>query len=404
MRHNVIVIGAGASGLMAAIASANKGNRVLILEHMNKPAKKILMTGNGKCNYSNINQNIECYRTKDRQFVENILKQFSQEAVTNFFESISVITKDKNGYLYPNSGQASVIVDALVKKAVNCGVKIKYNVHCNKIVKKDNKIEVRFIENETNNKYIADSVIVSTGGKTYSKTGSDGSGYSILSDIGHKIITPLPALTCLKCAGGDFKIWKGVRCDGRIKLLCDGEIIAEDKGELQLTDYGISGIPVFQVSRFASIGLNDKKNIAAIIDFMPDFSYKAINNIIRNAEEYLDIYQVLSGMFNCKLAEFILHKINISQVDKACELSNKKVTKIVDAIKSLELDIIGTGDFMQAQVCTGGISLKEVSYDMQSKIMQNVFITGELLDVDGICGGYNLQWAWSTGYIAGLNS
>lgn len=408
MSHNVIVIGGGASGMMAAIEAARKGNKVIILEHMERPGKKILMTGNGKCNYSNTVQNKECYRTGDSSFVERVLKVFGQQQTTEFFKSLSIATKDKNGYLYPYSGQASIVVDALVKKCLAMGVDIKCGIQCKRISKSPKgTIEIECKEQKGNNTtvYSADSVILSTGGRTYEKSGSDGSGYKILSELGHNIIKPLPALTALKCKDEYLKIWKGVRCDGEITLLCGEQKIACDKGELQLTDYGVSGIPVFQVSRYASRYLDNNKKITALIDFVPFYSYKELNTHIKNAEKYMDLYQVLSGVVNRKVAEVVLKKCSIPLELNVSELSNRKISLVVEMLKSMKLQVTGTGDFSQAQVCTGGVALNEINPDtMESLKCSNVFVTGELLDVDGICGGYNLQWAWSTGYIAGKNA
>lgn len=405
--NDVIVIGAGASGLMAAITAAGYGSKVTVLEHMDKPGKKILMTGNGKCNYSNTLQNIDCYRTVRPEFVKSVLNVFGQKQATEFFSSLSIVTKDKNGYLYPYSGQASIIVDALIKKCDSLKVNIIYNVHCHSIRRiSDGRFVLTCIKDSDKQiEYKSERVIVSTGGKTYEKSGSDGSGYKLLEKLGHKIIKPLPALTAIKCKDEYLKLWKGVRCDGEITLMCGNDIIVKEKGELQLTDYGISGIPVFQVSRYASRYIYNNNKVDALIDFVPFYSYKQLSEHIRNAEKYMDIYQVISGIVNRKLAQVVIRKCNILPDMHVSELSNRKISNIVETLKSMKLPITGTGDYSQAQVCTGGVAVDEINEKtMESLICNNLYITGELMDVDGICGGYNLQWAWSTGYIAGKNA
>lgn len=390
MIHEVVVAGGGASGMMAAITAAGRGKKVTILEHMDRLGKKILMTGNGRCNYSNINQNISCYRTSDKGFVEDVLNKFSQREATEFFKQNGIVTKNRNGYLYPNSGQASVINDILRIKCENLGINIMYNTECIS-VKKDNgffRLKCTNKENGRQNEIKAGSLIISTGGKSYSKTGSDGSGYTILKRLGHNIVKPLPALTSLHCSEKFFKSLKGVRCDGKVILYVEGRYAAEDKGEIQLTDYGISGIPVFQVSRYASIALDKKKKVTAVIDFLPDMEADEVKKLLQNDNSFT-LEQKLNGMINKKLSAVLL-KYNLDE--------------IIKNLKSMKVNVTATGGFEQSQVCTGGVNVNEIcSTTMESKIVKNLFITGEVIDVDGVCGGYNLQWAWSTGFIAGSN-
>lgn len=390
MIHEVVVVGGGASGMMAAITAAGRGKKVTILEHMDRLGKKILMTGNGRCNYSNTNQDISCYRTSDKKFVEDILSQFSQIETTEFFKQNGIVTKNRFGYLYPNSGQASVINDMLRFKCENLGIKILYNMECTSVKKENDCFIIKCIDkvNGRKSEIKAGSLIISTGGKSYSKTGSDGSGYAILRKLGHSIVKPLPALTPLYCSEKFFKSLKGVRCDGKVCLYVDNRFAAEDKGEIQLTDYGISGIPVFQVSRYASIALDKKKNVTAVIDFLPDMETDEIRYLINNDNSF-SLEQKLNGMINKKLTAIMI---------------KYDFKTLIKNLKSMKVNVTATGGFEQSQVCTGGVNVDEIcSNTMESKIIKNLFITGEIIDVDGICGGYNLQWAWSTGFIAGSN-
>lgn len=390
MVHEVVVAGGGASGMMAAVTAAGRGKKVTIIEHMDRLGKKILMTGNGKCNYSNTNQDIGCYRTCDKTFVKNVINNFPQEDTTAFFRENGILTKDRSGYLYPNSGQASVISEMLIRKCENLGVNILYNMECTSI-RKDKDCFIIECTNKGNGKKTkirAAAAIISTGGMAYSKTGSDGSGYGILQSLGHRIVKPLPALTSLYCSQKFFKSLKGVRCDGKVSLYADNRLMAEDRGEIQLTDYGISGIPVFQVSRYASIALDKKRKVTASIDFLPDMEEQGIRQMLKRNNSFT-LEQKLNGMVNKKLSYVLLkyHPDNI-----------------VKNLKSMTVNVVNTGNFEQSQVCTGGVAVNEIeSATMESKLVKNLFITGEVIDVDGICGGYNLQWAWSTGFTAGNN-
>lgn len=398
MIYDVIVIGGGASGMMAAITAAGRGKKAAILEHMDRLGKKILMTGNGKCNYSNTFQDVLCYRTSDTEFTKNVLKRFSQKDATEFFRRNGILTKNRNGYLYPNSGQASVINDVLRLKCENCGVNIIYNAECTEITKAGDNFRLKYVDKQSSqsNYITCHSLIISTGSKAYLKTGSDGSGYKLLSSLGHTIIKPLPALTPLYCSEKYFKSLKGVRCDGTVSLYIDNKFTAQDKGEIQLTDYGISGIPVFQVSRYASIALDKGKRVTAILDFVPDMEKDEIA-VMLNYHNSLNIGERLNGLVNKKLSAAILKNAGISP-----DAESFSTERIVKLLKSTKVNIISTGNFEQAQVCTGGAALDEIdSTTMESKIVKKLFITGEVMDTDGICGGYNLQWAWSTGYIAG---
>lgn len=405
MINDVVIIGGGASGMMAAIIAAAKNKNVTIIEHCDKPGKKILMTGNGKCNYSNTNQSKDCYRCDDTNFLNTVLSSFSQKDVTDFFRKNGIATKNRNGYLYPRSGQATVINEFLQSKCEQLHVKIICGLDCKSVKKSDTyfTIKCKYISSSEKCTITARSVIISTGGKSYPKSGSDGSGFQILAGLGHKIIKPLPALTSLYCKEKFFKSLKGVRCDAKISLYVDNKFIAADTGELQLTDYGVSGIPVFQVSRYASKALDNHKNVFAYIDYIPEYDREEIYNIL-NQNNKMNIEQKLCGLVNKKIAHVILKNAGISEKLYNSDILKKVIENIILQLKSTQITIVATGDFEHAQICCGGVSTDEIdAATMQSKLVPNLYVTGEIIDVDGICGGYNLQWAWSTGYIAGMN-
>ena len=391
MSEKVIIIGGGAAGLMAAISSAKQGANVTVLEHSERVGKKILSTGNGKCNLTNTSISKNKYYGGDKLFIENILKRFNVENTLNFFSDLGVLLKNKNGYIYPMSEQASTVLNALRFKCEELEVKFITGKECNKIEQFQNGFKVEGV------KYNA--VILATGGMSAPKTGSDGTGYSIAKRLGHTIIKPQPALVALKCEEGFYKALAGIRTTAELKLFIDDTQVADDKGELQLTSYGISGIPVFQISHFATRALNKTKNIYVYIDFLPDYSSeelidflsRSVETNIRTPEEHL------SCILNKKLASVIFKESKASKY-----MTIKDISSIVNKIKKFKTKVISSNSFENAQVTSGGISTIEIdSNTMESKLIKNLYFAGEIMDVNGICGGYNLQWAWSTGYIAG---
>lgn len=400
----IIVIGAGASGMMAAIAAARNHAQVTILEHTERFGKKILATGNGRCNITNIEQSPCCYRSDNEGFEKSILEQFDVSQTLKLFGEMGIYTKNKNGYIYPNSEQASAVLDVLGMELENLNVSVICNVNVKNIDKRNNKFCIHTdIED-----YSCDKVIIATGSKAAPKTGSDGSGYTIARTLGHTIIKPLPALVQLKGEGNYFKSLAGIRCDARLDLMIDGNKKATDKGELQLTDYGISGIPTFQISRFAVKALDVGKEVNVNIDFMPDFEMEVFRVFMKKRIENSsnkNVEQLFIGLLNKKLVPVLLKRANLSERLMCIDLKDKQIQCLIESIKNFKVKIIGFNPFDQAQVCSGGVDTRELSHTtLESRKVPGVYFVGEVVDVDGICGGYNLQWAWSSGYVAGYNS
>jgi len=400
----VLIVGGGASGLIAAITAARNGAEVTIIEQKDKLGKKILSTGNGRCNLTNEYMGLECFRGDDTSVVSKVLEQFGYKDTVSFFEDLGVIVKSRQGYIYPISDQASTILDVLCYeiKRLNVRVVLEESV---KNIKKDAD---EFWVNTNKNSYICDAVILATGGKAAPILGSDGSGYGLAKSFGHTVSDVVPALVQLVGKGNYFKQVSGVRTNATVKLFVDEECVASDTGELQLTNYGISGIPVFQVSRYAAKALHDKKTVSAEIDFLPTMSEEELKNYIsdrkkqhgeRLAEEFF------IGMLHSKLANMLLKEAYIPAHISSNDIRDDKWEKLLELIKHFHVEITDTNSFEQAQVCAGGVYTCEINCDtMESVYEKNLYLTGELLDVDGICGGYNLQWAWATGYIAGKNA
>ena len=265
---NVVIAGAGASGMMAAVTAAAEGARVILLEHKDRIGKKILSTGNGRCNFTNICQEPICYHSDQPEFPWKIVEKFGAQDIISFFLQLGIYSKNRNGYLYPNSDQASAVLDAFRMELERLQVEIRTGTECREI--RPGKKGFTVITNQGNIR--ADRVILAAGSKAAPSTGSDGSGYDLAKKLGHRILPVLPALVQIRCGENYFKSLAGVRANGSVSIWTGDRCIARDTGELQLTNYGISGIPVFQVSRYASRLLYRKKDVYAVLDFMPDFT------------------------------------------------------------------------------------------------------------------------------------
>ena len=409
MSKRVIVIGGGASGMTASMFAARQGAAVTLLEHMDRVGKKILSTGNGKCNLTNRRMDASCYRSNAPGFPMEVLGRFGEPETEVFFEELGIVLKDRNGYLYPASGQASSVLDALREELSRLGVTIVTECGEAEVAApgsgKGGNQEWTVLCKK--GRFCSDALILAAGSKAAPSTGSDGSGYDLAKRLGHRIIRPLPALVQLRCREKFFKQISGVRADACVSIWADGERLAYDQGELQLTDYGISGIPVFQVSRFASVALSRGAQVKAEIDFYPELDRKELGRFLRERRQLLgdrNADSFLTGWFNKKLALLFLRLAGISPDRNVSSLTETQLSELGRRIKQFETEIAETNLFANAQICCGGVDVREVNpHTMESKKRKGLYLAGELLDVDGICGGYNLQWAWSTGALAGIH-
>ncbi len=416
--RKIVIVGAGASGMMCAIEAAknSKNTHIVILEHNTSAGRKILATGNGRCNLTNMTMNIDCYRSHDMDRLSELTGHISPEDVIGRFKEMGMLSTSKNGYVYPYSGQAATVNDTLVCQCLKLGVEFVYDAHVMDIDRTDDasggfevKVSRGIVDDSGNRQkvresYQADAVVLACGSKAYPKLGSDGSGYSILHKRNVKLIDVVPALTGLKCKEKIYHIGAGVRTGAIVKLYVDHELKACEQGELQLTDYGISGIPVFQVSRYASYGIADGCKVHADIDFMPEYDMDTIGALIDDGlGKDKTIIDVLSGMLNSKLAGMLLAYCRIDETAKKSALTHNNMSELVEAIKEFYTVIVGTNDYDQSQVCAGGVKLSEIDNTYQLNSIPGMYVIGELLDVDGICGGYNLHFAWESAIIAGRN-
>ena len=391
----VVVIGGGFSGVVSAIYASVK-NEVIILERNDTILKKLLLTGNGRCNYFNDNQELDNYSSTEESLISKIINEKNIEELKKFYSRIGIVPKIKNGYYYPFSNQALSVKKALVSKLEEGKVKIITDYYVDSIKKEDNKFII-------NDDIVCDKVILSTGGASYTITGSDGNGYEMLKNLNLKVSDIYPSLTSFICDDQYLKKLSGVRCEAKVSIYSGNKMLKEEQGELQLTDYGVSGICVFNISNLY-YKYSGKKEVH--INFMPFISSKEeLIMYLDNRDKtmnYKKLSELLNGILNTKIISIIIDKSNLRDI-KYKSLSQKEKEKLADNIINYTMEILDTKSFEKAQVTKGGLLLSEVDNNMMIKKIKDLYVTGELLDIDGICGGYNLTHSFITGFLAGSN-
>ena len=404
MKKRVIIIGGGAAGSMAAHTAAQNGADVLLLEQNEIIGRKILSTGNGRCNFTNRFQDSSCYRSDNSGFAWKSIGKFSEPETTSFFKNLGIYPKDKNGYLYPWSEQASAVREALESALKLAKIRIHTGVRVFGIIPKKNGFQISFSKDGKKGMISGEAVILAAGSKAAAKLGSDGSGYDLAKMLGHKLVPVVPALVQIRCREKLYRQVAGVRTHGKVTVFIDGTETASDIGELQLTDYGISGIPVFQLSAAVSEALQTNKKISASIDFFPAVPLSKWNEFCCRQYQACcgkHVRFLAQGILPSKLAQLFIERSPLKAQDIVTAANKNAVFSMLQNMRALKTVVIGTNPAQNAQVCTGGISLQEVTDDLEAKRFPGLYLCGELLDVDGRCGGYNLQWAWTSGQIAG---
>ena len=403
MKTEIAVIGGGASGLMAAITAKKSGKEVIILERKDRILKKVLITGNGRCNITNVNANISNYFGKNISSVENILNRFTPQDTMDFFNELGIICNEENrGKVYPLSGQASSVVDALRFEAERLGIKIETEFYVRKIEKDGFKFR---IYSEDRKKIEAGRVILAAGGQSYPELGSNGSGFELAKELGHSVTRLSPSIVQLKTEKHQVKGLQGIKTDVAVTAYGDNKKICTYNGELLFTDYGISGNVVFNISFVMPL----YKNVEFEIDFMEKFDYNELYEILKERKRilsHLTMENYFNGMINKKLGQFLSKVSGIEKLSKPVkDLNDSDIRKLCTVLKKYRVKILETTGFKNAQVTAGGVSLDEVNTEiLESKIVKGLYFSGEVLDVYGECGGFNLQWAWASGHIAGENA
>ena len=391
---NIAVIGGGASGLIAAISAKNENTDVTIYEKEKRVGRKILATGNGRCNMTNTTASYNDYHSLDIKFIYPTIERFWVDKTLDFFENIGILWKEEDeGKVYPYSDTASAVLDVLRQRLEKIGVITECEFGVKKIKKQNNQF---IIEDKNGKRKRADRVIIATGGMAGAQLGSDGSGYKLLESLGHKITKLYPSLVQIRTQTDTVKKLKGIKVNAKVSV---GD--KEKTGEVLFTDYGISGPPVFWLSSY----IEGEKEIT--LDIMPEYSYTDISDMITkrvNTLGDIPLEDFFVGMLNKRVSQALLKHIGVEPLSRlASSLSRKEIQAISNIIKNFKLQIKGTSTWNNAQVTKGGADVSQFNADtMESKLVKGLYCCGEVLDVDGDCGGYNLQWAWSSGYIAGI--
>lgn len=399
--HKVAIIGAGAAGIMCSIHAASDDNQVILFDKNSMAGKKILVTGNGRCNYWNSNQDLSHYHSSNPELLSNIITLEVQKEVLDFFDSLGVVPNIRDGYYYPYSNQASSIRDLLVQEARKRRVIFSFNTEISDVYKENE----RFVVVTKDGREYFDDLVIATGSKASPKTGSTGDGYLFAGKFGHHIVPVCPALVQVITEGNFLKDWSGVRASCLVSLYTNNKFIKQEFGEIQLTDYGVSGICVFNLSRYISNNLKeDNKLVLNFLPFLKDkskeeiFSWFSIRASSLGESSFVEF---LEGILPYKLLLVILKRAGISPKNTWNDLSNERRQKLISMILEFPLGVLGTKDFSSSQVCSGGVALTEVSSQLESKNISHLYFAGEVLDVDGDCGGYNLGFSFMSGILVG---
>lgn len=405
--HDVIIVGGGASGLLAAIIAKDYGIDVAVVESGDRIGKKILTTGNGRCNVTNkyIDAPYDRYHCDNPDFFKAALSKFSVASTINFFEGLGLhLTTLEEGKMYPMSLQASSVLDVLrfaiedreIPIYLNCKVKSIYNNLKGFKISTENQ-EIPFLN--------CGKLILACGGNSLSSTGSDGSGYNLAKALGHKVITPVPALVQLKLDNKNLRGLSGIKFNGFAEVLVNDAPMRKEFGEILFTDYGISGPPILQLSRIATKALNAKNKVTLKVDMMPQFTLEELTDFLEGQWGLLghrSLYNSLIGIVNKKMIPIMLKEAKVDNIHKpASDITYEEKNNIINIIKNWEFICTGHNGFNNSQVTAGGIDTTDINPEtLESKLIKGLYLIGEILDVDGDCGGFNLQWAWSSAHAA----
>lgn len=398
-----IIIGAGASGLCGAIVLARAGQRVVLLEQNSKVGKKILVSGNGKCNIDNKYITSNRFHSQNPNFIEEVLDGYDFKAIEKFFTSIGLeLMEGKEGKIFPMSLQASSVVELLEYEAKRAGVEIICDCAVTGIEKEGEYFKVETSQGTKE----CSKLLIASGSPAAPQLGGNNSGYAFATKMGHSLIPRHPSLVQLCSEESWVKECAGVKVAGQAKLYANGEQITEKEGDILFTNYGISGLAILDLSREVSTRLANFNYCELSLDLIPTFSKEKLTNLLLNriekeSEKPIELW--LQGVINKKLIKIILKQSKCkSRVES--DLNRKEINKLVHSIKNLKLNINDTKGFKGAEVATGGIDTTEVNpKTMESKIIPNLYFAGEILDVDGDRGGFNFHFAWVCGLRVGIN-
>lgn len=393
--------------MLAAISAARLGAHVTILEKNQRVGKKILATGNGRCNFTNVNAGYSCYSSENPGFVQKALSDFTASDAISFFEELGIQHKvEEMGKVFPMSDQASSILDVLLYELNRLGVNIICDSNVVDIIPENGSF---ILKTKDGNKYRGDSVVLAPGGKAMPSSGSDGYGYDLALKLGHTMTDTFPALVQLMLEGDYFKRIDGVKFIGTAEIIDNNGSVIKDRGDILFTNYGVSGPPVLQISRKAGELLKSGKQATLKISILDTMSKEEVTDLIdRRFKTDLNKTVEFSfvGLINKRLIPVVLLKAGISDLKRPVSgITSKERDRIAEILTDWRFNIRGTKSWPSAQVTAGGINTREIDENtMESFLIKGLYFAGEIMDVDGMCGGYNLQWAWSSGFIAGRSA
>lgn len=403
---SVIVVGGGAAGLMASITAARTGASVTLLEKNDRVGKKILITGNGRCNFTNRTINASHYHGTHPEFALAVLRLLDQSQTIRFFEELGIIPfTDERGRVFPYSQQAASVLDALRFEAERLHVKIITQSDISTFLK--NKSQFECITRQGNS-YVSEALILSCGGKSQAATGSNGEGIRLVKTFKHSFIEPATALSQLTLEGTGHKAMEGMKWECVVSVLHQGRPTAAAQGDVIFTDYGLSGLAVLTVSRIALELVRKEGKAMLSIDLFPDWPLNQLEQTITaRIKSYPDwpLENLFIGWLNKRIGMTLLKTLGFKMNQPLSSLNESDNSRIAERLKNFCHTVIGDNGWNNAQVTLGGVSTDEINPEtMESKICKGLFFAGEMVDIDGDSGGYNLQWAWSSGYVAGKSA
>ena len=397
----LIVVGAGAAGMAAAITAARRGVEVVVLEQNDRPGKKILASGNGRCNIANRHPDPTRFHSAHPELVKKALRGYDAQRVLAFLGSLGIETEEEEeGKLFPMGRQAASVVKLLTRECQRLGVKLVTGCQVTGIRREGKE----FLLESSRGSYRCHQLLLTAGSSAAPQLGGSNAGMLFAQSLGHRLIPLRPALVALESDARWPRRAAGVKLPARIGLLASGALVTEREGDLLFTDYGVSGLAVLDLSREASLRLAQWEPCELSIDLMPRRSKERLEKLLGDRIDPrrdlpLDLW--LEGVLHRKLVPLIL-EISAIRAEREKQLNRKTIRQLVYAIKHLRLPIEKTRDFRYAEVAAGGIDLAEIDPEkMESRKIPGLFFAGEILDVDGDRGGFNFHWAWSSGIRAG---
>ena len=395
------IIGGGASGMAAALAAAeNENTQVVLMERQARVGRKLLATGNGRCNLTNLYAMERGYHGNDAAFTACALGQYDVENTLSWFRGMGLLTvAEESGRVYPYSDQANSVVDVLRFGLDKPNIELKTGFE----VTKARKVGSQFHVSDAEETVICDKLIIACGGLAGTKLGGSMSGYKLLGKFGHRSTKLRPALVQIKTGWGGIAGLKGVRANCNVKILRDGDIFTESTGELQFTEYGVSGPVIFEVSRDVCQG---DGNWSCMLDFLPQLTADDVLMELKHRRTgKLPAEELFTGILHNRLGRVLTKAAGIRAAQPVAELTDGELDSACQIVKGFELPLTETLGMDSAQVTAGGVETKGFNAKtMESKLVPGLYACGEVLDIDGDCGGYNLQWAWSSGRLAGIHA